>query len=243
MNTDRAKVLIPPTKEADLKCLTSIGLRYAQSCHALAMLLLFISTAPGAAQDRGDDLASVIVAIESNNPGFLGLDLEALRKASGVESWEELVRRFPESGPSQTREAGQGEVPPAIRCFLGEVPRARLSQHLARPERTYAVDDIHVTVARALDRLPPPALHETRQVLRTLPVWNAGATGYGEKVAVLDSGVDYDHPFIDGKPVAGACFSKSDGDFDAHSLCPGGEWSHEFDSGRACTGVFSRGSG
>lgn len=47
-----------------------------------------------------------------------------------------------------------------------------------------------------------------------------GATGQGYAVAVLDSGVQSNHPFLNGKVIAEACFSNSSG---LHtSLCPNG---------------------
>jgi subtilisin len=50
--------------------------------------------------------------------------------------------------------------------------------------------------------------------------WAAGATGTGQVVAIVDTGVDSSHPFLTGKVVAEACFStNSDG---AKSVCPNG---------------------
>lgn len=47
-----------------------------------------------------------------------------------------------------------------------------------------------------------------------------GATGTGQAVAILDSGVQSNHPFLSGKIVGEACFSHSDGS--SRSLCPNG---------------------
>lgn len=47
-----------------------------------------------------------------------------------------------------------------------------------------------------------------------------GATGQGQAVAVLDTGVEADHPFLRGKVIAEACFSNGAGE--DISLCPNG---------------------
>lgn len=49
--------------------------------------------------------------------------------------------------------------------------------------------------------------------------WALGYTGTGQAVAILDTGVDYDHEFLVGSLVSEACYS-GQGDPDA-SFCPG----------------------
>jgi uncharacterized repeat protein (TIGR01451 family) len=55
-------------------------------------------------------------------------------------------------------------------------------------------------------------------------------------VAILDTGVEADHPFLAGKVVAEACYSTSDASQGAISLCPGGGAEETGpSSGQACT--------
>ncbi len=66
-------------------------------------------------------------------------------------------------------------------------------------------------------------------------LWAGGRTGEGAVVAVIDTGVDANHPFLAGKVIAEACFSSVDGtdvSTDRVSLCPNGERS-ESGSGAA----------
>ncbi|MCK2212848.1 S8 family serine peptidase [Actinomadura sp. ATCC 31491] len=49
---------------------------------------------------------------------------------------------------------------------------------------------------------------------------DAGWTGRGATVAVLDTGIDRDHPFFTGRLVDEACFSSSDAGDGTVSLCP-----------------------
>ncbi|MCM2358998.1 MAG: S8 family serine peptidase [Geobacteraceae bacterium] len=53
-------------------------------------------------------------------------------------------------------------------------------------------------------------------------LWNWGLTGAGVTVAVLDTGVDKNHPFLSGSVVAEACYSMNDAAENVSSLCPGG---------------------
>ena len=49
-----------------------------------------------------------------------------------------------------------------------------------------------------------------------------GYTGQGQVVAILDTGVDKNHPFLRGKVVSEACYSSNVPALGATSLCPGG---------------------
>lgn len=51
--------------------------------------------------------------------------------------------------------------------------------------------------------------------------WAAGATGSGWAVAVLDDGVQNDHPFLSGRIVSEACYSTHNPGQNYYSLCPG----------------------
>ncbi|MDX1991648.1 MAG: S8 family serine peptidase [bacterium] len=70
--------------------------------------------------------------------------------------------------------------------------------------------------------------------------WSAGFDGTGWTVAVLDSGVDRNHPFLAGKVVAEACFSFTGtvGSSQLTSHCPNGQ-NEQIGTGaaRPCTGL------
>ncbi len=50
-----------------------------------------------------------------------------------------------------------------------------------------------------------------------------GFTGQNQTIAILDSGVDSNHPFLTGKIVSEACFSTTDPAFNIESACPNGQ--------------------
>jgi subtilisin family serine protease len=67
----------------------------------------------------------------------------------------------------------------------------------------------------------PPALDVSGPLVGATAAWAAGYSGTGQAVAILDTGVDSTHPFLDGgKVVLQACFSNG-GSTGAASLCPG----------------------
>jgi subtilisin len=66
--------------------------------------------------------------------------------------------------------------------------------------------------------------------------WASGYTGAGQTIAILDTGVDKNHPSLSGKVVSEACYSTDDPEFAASPLCPGGATeSTEPGSGLNCT--------
>ena len=68
--------------------------------------------------------------------------------------------------------------------------------------------------------LSPPNLASTIPIINADDVHNLGWTGAGRTVAILDTGIDADHPYLAGRIVAQQCFSASSAA--ATSLCPDG---------------------
>ena len=67
-----------------------------------------------------------------------------------------------------------------------------------------------------------PTLAESTALVGATTAWASGYTGAGQTVAVLDTGVDKTHTFLNGKVVSEACYSTTDGSYPAISVCPGG---------------------
>ncbi len=74
------------------------------------------------------------------------------------------------------------------------------------------------------DSLQAPSLAESVSLIGAPAAWAAGYSGTGQTVAILDTGVDKNHPFLSGKVVAEACYSTtgSIGVISTTSTCPGG---------------------
>ena len=69
------------------------------------------------------------------------------------------------------------------------------------------------------DSLLKPMLEESVPLVGAPQAWSQGFSGSGQTIAILDTGVDKDHPFLRGKVVSEACYS---GRGRGESLCPGG---------------------
>ncbi|MGP3962636.1 S8 family peptidase [Nonomuraea sp. 3N208] len=74
------------------------------------------------------------------------------------------------------------------------------------------------------DKLSRPSLDVSTRLIGSDKANEAGWTGQGFTVAVLDTGIDRDHPFFTGRIVTEACFSTTypDPDYQSESLCPNG---------------------
>jgi subtilisin family serine protease len=77
-------------------------------------------------------------------------------------------------------------------------------------------------VERVLDDvLLFPVLADSAPLIEADQAWNAGYDGSGTVIAVLDNGVDKAHPFLAGKVVEEACYSKTEPGA-TQTLCPNG---------------------
>lgn len=80
-----------------------------------------------------------------------------------------------------------------------------------------------------------PVLESSIPIIEADQAWSAGYTGSGQVVAIIDTGVDKTHPFLDGgKVVSEACYSTTSST--TASVCPdGSESSTATGSGVDCT--------
>jgi subtilisin len=98
--------------------------------------------------------------------------------------------------------------------FSAIVDAAALNELAASPFVTSIVEDV-----------PRPAtLGQSVALVGGHDAWEAGYGGAGWTVAILDTGVEATHPFLNGKVVEEACFSTTDtsGMTTSASTCPGG---------------------
>lgn len=85
------------------------------------------------------------------------------------------------------------------------------------------------------DEKMSPLLTSSRAVVRA-PVTSVSARPAGGKdqvIVILDTGVDYNHPFFEGRVIDGACFSNAPGS--GTTLCPNGtKTDYGLDAGKNC---------
>jgi subtilisin len=71
------------------------------------------------------------------------------------------------------------------------------------------------------DVVGEPGLAESIPIVGADTAWNAGYTGSGQTVAILDSGVDKNHNFLSPRVISEGCYSSTNAS--STSVCPGGE--------------------
>jgi len=72
-----------------------------------------------------------------------------------------------------------------------------------------------------IDAVAAPTLAESTPLIGATKAWAAGYTGAGWTVALVDTGVDSSHPFLEGKVVSEACYSSTVSGRST-TMCPSG---------------------
>ncbi|NUT38485.1 MAG: S8 family serine peptidase [Thermoactinospora sp.] len=122
------------------------------------------------------------------------------------------------SDPSATAEVAAAS--PADVILQQAVAQPYLVVEADGSELAELAADPRVTRIRR-DRAFPPSALSTLPVIGADKAHAAGFTGQGQAIAVLDTGIDRDHPAFTGRIAGEACFSATDGG--AESLCPNGQ--------------------
>ena len=138
--------------------------------------------------------------------GDLTDSLIADQRADIKEKQEAVLQKIASFAPQNVKQFG------TIPYFAATVDAATLEYLKSLPEITSVSED------KAL----APTLAESVPLVAAPTAWNAGYSGSGWTVAVLDTGVDKFHPFLSGKVVSEACYSTTDAASYYTSVCPGG---------------------
>lgn len=201
----------------------------------LVVALLAIWGSPTCAQDAPAGLDRVRKAISEAPAGsqrviFATRPRVVDAAALGVENASRAVRR---SVTDLATSLGARNVAP-----LGETEYVVAEVTLSQLE---ALSRDPSVVAVYIDEAVPPVLDQAMPVIHAPDAHRLGADGKGLVVAILDTGVDVQHPFLENRIAGEACFSSNTSD--ARSLCPnGGTQQLGAGAARPCTGVCSHGT-
>ncbi|WP_199271365.1 S8 family serine peptidase [Paraglaciecola sp. L1A13] len=73
-----------------------------------------------------------------------------------------------------------------------------------------------------VDQIRQPTLTQSNNIIGSEAAYDIGANGAGQTVAILDSGIESSHPFLNGKVKSEACFSTNRSNGFSESVCPSG---------------------
>ena len=168
----------------------------------------------------------------------------AIARARGV------VRVIVRLHPRPSVAPGLGSTSPSLSQMQNALQR-RLAGRTVRRVRNFSyvpytameVDEVTLrelalspeVASIRVDQIAEPTLAESTSRIGAPAAWSAGYTGAGWSIAVLDTGVDRNHPFLANKVVSEACYSTTLSGF-SNSVCPeGAAVSTAPDSARPCT--------
>ena len=159
------------------------------------------------AKVRSEDRVRVIVGVRT----------EGRSAVSAVASLREATSRSPQIARAQqsllnrmnTLDASSIRQFKFIPYVAMEVDEAALEVLAADPEVVSIEEDLAVKLSLA----------DSTPLIGAPDAWGQGYAGSGQTIAILDTGVDKDHPFLRDKVVSEACYSGSGG---GTSLCPEG---------------------
>ena len=215
---------------------------FAAGLLSLVAFVASLSAGPAVAAGQEVVTAPTLAHEKTNRPDFAQplRDRGEVRLIIGMRTAQEMARpvdRSPDVVKAQAVSARQLRV---LQRLAGKniraVRRLRLHDFISLTVDSNALAavlaDPEVTSVQ-LDEPRYPVLSDTPGITHANNAWTAGALGTGQVVAVLDTGVDKNHPFLSGKVVAEACFSNPEGT--NTSYCPGGVTQSTLDgSGAPC---------
>jgi subtilisin len=187
--------------------------------YLVGLLLLLAPGSPGAAQESGRTVPSDLLR-KAWDEGKVRVIVEV--GGAGAVPEGQLL-----SHAAVTRQRGRiGSDQLALRSALRGLRHRVLREFKTIP---YVGLEVDYDALRVLDSLPGlatrvhedillrPLLAQSAPLIKAPAAWNAGWNGSGQLIAIIDSGVDKNHPFLAGRVVAEACFDSS-----GVSTCPNG---------------------
>ncbi|WP_157250773.1 S8 family peptidase [Nonomuraea typhae] len=165
--------------------------------------------------------AAAIAAMLPATPAFADDPPAVDKLEEGLSAGAGAVRAIVElADPAQNAPIAGAAVAQDMQVMLQPTTQPFVVVNGTPEELAELAADPRVTSVRR-DRAYPPTLASSLKQIGADQAHAQGFTGKGQAVAVLDTGVDIDHPFLQNRVVAEACFSAVDAGVE--SLCPNGQ--------------------
>ena len=182
-----------------------------------------------AARDAGNVRVIARLKVPFKPEGELSSSVQVEAQRSAIRSQHALVSAMMEVRGAKVLFASK--ITPVL---VLDAPPQALEALLEHP----LVDAVHEDVAQpfASQDYARPLLRQSVGQIHAEQLWAAGVRGRGAAVAILDTGVEANHPFLAGRVVAEACFSTGDTSRSVASYCPSGASSETgTGTGRPCS--------
>ena len=178
---------------------------------ALVPLALLVTVVPLSTPASATPVAAtpVAAAVPAEASGRVLLQLETGTAARGSAS-DDRTRIAGAGARVRARVGAEGGR--TVRSYDG-LPFLAVEATGPALQRLLAGPDVRAVLP---DRMFRPTLATSSAVVGATTAWAAGYDGTGQTVAVLDTGVQADHPFLGGRVVDEACFARS-------NSCPNGQ--------------------
>ena len=145
-----------------------------------------------------------------------------LRTEGGPAAGAALRARGPKQRPAPIARAQQSLLVRMSGHRFSLIRRFKFMPHLALEVDQGALEALATdpeVISIEQEVTVKPMLADSTALIGAPYAWSQGYTGSGQAIAVIDTGVDANHPFLAGKVVSEACYS---GSGDGTSLCPEG---------------------
>ena len=204
-----------------------VAARVSRAARLSAVLLAFAVLAPAAFAAQVDQTLSEALAESERVPVIVTFDLPVF-EADGPAAMTDAVIDARISQQRDIIERAIGVPAETLAAPTAQAARLRrefrsvamVSMYLTAGEIDALLADPSVSDVQ-LDQVVPPTTNGTIPLIGASTLHTGGLTGSGATIAILDSGVDHEHPMFAGRIVASACFSSTVGT-DATSFCPAG---------------------